>query len=175
MADINLVSPSTNSDLPSRETSMNSGVIIAFVLLVIALAAYGWLYYYNKNLDKKIQDAKYQYKVQIAALTSEKNLETFDFQNRIAIAKKVIVDKGAELEMLADIEKSILPQVYINSLSYDKTGKTVDIKCVADTFNSFVAQVANFKSSQFFSSALTSGASINQDGKWEFELKLNIK
>jgi len=175
MANVNLTSSGPMAGPPDHGTSVNVGVVISFILLVLAVGAYLGLSYYNSNLTKQINEAKTQYAEQIKALTSEKNLDAFDFQNRIALAKKLVENKGFELDVISNVEKSILPAVYLKSLSYKQAGKILNLSCVADSFATFVQQVANFKSSQFFSDVSTDGANVNQDGKWEFSLSLNIK
>lgn len=175
MVDINLATGSTQTKNFNTAKSVNVGVIVAVVLMFLTLAVYGGLYFYNSRLKTEISAAEQTYITEIGKLTLEKNLNVFDFQNRIGVIKKEMIDSSVPLGILGKIEQDILPDVYLNSLSYDSANKALDLSCLTNGFNTFAKQIASFKGDDYFSEVNTNGASLNQDGKWEASIKLKIK
>jgi hypothetical protein len=177
MTDINLATSNTNIQPKSfdKNLSVNIGTVIAIILFLLAIAAYGFLYFYNKNLKSKITIAEEGYTNEIKKLTSDSNLNVFDFQNRIGLAKKTITDSNTSLGVLGKVEQDILPDVYLNSFSYDNTNKALDFSCVINGFNTYAKQIASFKNDDYFSEVNSGGATLNKDGKWETTIKLKIK
>ena len=175
MKDINLVTENKTQINLKKTFSVNVGVIVGLSLLLITLIIYGALYFYNSYLKGQVADTYKKYKDEITFLTSEKNLEIFDFQNRIELSKKIIAEENSPKNLLEIIENDMVPGVYLSSLNYDKTTKILELDCVANGLNSFIQQIASFKKDENFVNVTTEGAKINSDTLWLGNIKIVLK
>lgn len=173
MSNINL-NFSEESASRKEAKAFGSSVIISIICLLLVLLLYGFLLVANKNLNTKIGEANDQYQEKYDAFVAGNARSVIDFNNRSKEAKRLLDGDEKTTEILGEIERTILPSVYLTSLKYDRDKKTVSLSCVGDNFNTVAKQVLSFKESQLFSSVVP-GASVVDSEKNQLNFEIDIK
>jgi Tfp pilus assembly protein PilN len=158
MPNINLT---TESVAKEKGFSAGMGMISLLVAVLIFAGVYGYLYYTKSSLAKVITLTQTEYNSEYAKFLSESGSEVIDFKNRSDIAKKLIKEDKSMSEVLTNIEKSILPAVYLDSFSYNETNKTITLECIGDSFETVSKQIASLKGNEYFSAVVFGESSLN--------------
>ncbi len=116
-----------------------------------------------------------EYKIEYDKLISESNKSIIDFQSRMAAADKLVSQNNAALETLLQVEKSILPGVYISSYKYDDSKKVLTLENFADDFNLVAKQILSFKQLDYFLQVAPEKTGIDTNGKVGFNVELKVK
>lgn len=163
-------------DIVEEKTGIISGsLVISIILLVLVGGLYGALKYYNKDVTSKIDEVTSQYNVEYQKFLSGNANEIIDFKNRTDIASALLDDDRPMNNVMAQIESSILPVVYLESLTYDKDKETITLSGVADSFNTVAKQILSFKQNDYFSSVIPGTGTMKEQNKLSFSLDLKIK
>jgi len=173
-----------NINLAAEEVSRGSsnpifgkGLISSIIILIFAFILYGALLIANRVLSSKIEGVKSEYGVEYNKFLSGNGNEIIDFQNRSDEAGKIIVENKPSSDILSQIEKSILPSVYLDSLKYDGNVKKISLSCVGDTFQTVAKQILSFKQNEYFSAVIPGRSSLGttEKNKIDFSIDLIIK
>lgn len=170
MTNINLTSKEENVELESKgkDWGVFSWVILAIALIYVGI--FGYNYWLNQSLEEKNKE----YEARLNAFF-EKGKSVFDFRNRLKIAKSLMVKKNDTLEILKQIEGTIIPEVYLESFDFKAEKGQVDLNFVTNQYRLVANQIASLKKSDYFSEIEISKTTTRIDGKIEFPLKLTIK
>ena len=169
----------TNINLAIREEEKPSGSLAkewtaCIVVIVLLLLTYAGLVAYNRFLTKNTTNLAGEYgSLYNSLMESGKNV--FDFQNRLGIAKPLVLEKNYVLESLDEIGKTIIPGVYAESFIWDSQKGKISLECISSEYRLVANQLASFKKSDYFSEVVVNGTSSREDGKINFLVELTIK
>lgn len=144
------------------------------VVIVLLLLTYAGLAFYNRSLTKNIADLNEEYGSQYNSLM-ESGKNVFDFQNRLEVAKPLVLEKNHALESLNQIGKMIIPGVYAESFTWDAKEKKISLECVSGEYRLVANQLASLKKSDYFSKVAVNDTKTREDGKISFLVELVIK
>lgn len=174
MVNINLTAGPPHEEIEEKTNSQKELLALLVIVLILFLA-YGGLYYYNDNLKKESLKASEERETKINTfLDSAETKNFFDFQNRLNIANELFVKKDKTQEILGELEKIIIPGIYINSYDYDSEKKTLKLELVCDGYNNVAKQVLSLKKSSYFSEITLSKSNINGNGEIEMPVELKL-
>lgn len=175
MPNINLITEDVSN---KKNFSVGTGLISLLLAVLIFAGVYGYLIYTKGSLIKEIVNTKAEYDVEFAKFLSESGSEVIDFKNRSDIARKLIKEDKSMSEILNNIEKSILPTVYLDNFSYNETEKMITLECIGDNFETVSKQIASLKGNEYFSAVVFGESRINDaikdSNKVRFALSFKI-
>lgn len=173
MLDVNF---ETNENKKNEPKALGKSIAGSIIGLLLVVCLYVALNLTGKLLNSKITAVENQNKVDYSNFLAGKGNDVIDFKNRSLAAKNAISQGQLASDILAQIEKTILPNVYLDSFSYDNKDKSIALKCVGDNFNTEAKQILSFKESGFYSSVVpTSGAYDSEGKKLNFSINLKLK
>ena len=156
------------------KTSTDVSLIVVLLITVIVIAGYGGLYFWGKSVGKDIVSTDDNISSEMDKLNGQDAKTVIDFQNRVKIAGGIIKSQGGFLNGLGEVEKDILPGVYLNGFSYDKSAKTYSLDIVANGYTDVAKQLFIFKQDNFFSGAVGGASQVDAQGKVDMKITLNI-
>lgn len=160
----------------SYPSFLKNGIVSASVILILMLCLYGGLLYYNKKLVAEIESVHNQYTNEYNNFLAGNANEVIDFKNRSTVAKNLISQSYPIKNIFNQAESSVLPGVYLDSLSYNGDSKTVELNCVTNGFNAEAKQILSFKENENFSSLTLGKSAIDaKTGLVNFTVSLKIK
>jgi hypothetical protein len=162
-------------EAPKNTGIFSKSLITSILILIITGILYGALLFINKNISTKIQGVDSQYQEEYNKFLSGNANEIIDFKNRNDAAGKLLSSDQPMNKILAQIESSILPAVYLDSLSYDKDKKLVLLSCFTDNFNTVAKQILSFKQNDYFSAVIPGPSLMKEQNKLNFSVDLKIK
>lgn len=172
MSSINLAVEKEESSYPKF---LKSGLIGAVAALLLVLCLYLGLLYMNKRVMAEIKDVDSQYASEYAKFLAGNANEVIDFKNRMSVSENLISKKYSIKNVFDAIEASVLPTVYLESLSYSGNN-TVEVTCVAPGFFDEAKQIESFKENSAFASfALGKSAIDPKTGLVNFSASLKMK
>lgn len=176
MSNINL-NLTTESGNQNKSGIFSGSLIFSIAILALVLCLYGVLLFYNKKLGSDISNVQAEYIVENDKFQAGNAKQVMDFSNRSKVAGKFLADDQSAVEIISELEKSMLPAVHLSSLKYDKKTKTVALACVGDNFNTVAKQVLNFKQNEYFSVVVPGVSAVDptDSKKLNFEIDLTIK
>ncbi len=174
MPNINLA---TEDVLRNNPSPIGKGLIFSVLILVAVFMIYAGLITTNKVLSSKIAETKGEYDAQYGELLLGDGNKIIDFENRSTEANKMIAEDASMAGMLSQMEKTMLPAVYLNSVKYDDSKKMVSLVCVGDNFQTVAKQVLSFKQNEYFSKVIPGRVSLDlkENNKLNFSIDLVIK
>jgi len=170
MDDINLV---TKEEEKSAGSSAREW-IACIVIIILSLLVYVGAVAYDRFLIKDVGRLNREYESQYNSLL-ESGKNVFDFQNRLETAKPLVLEKNYALGSLDQIEKMIIPGIYVESFTWSSEKGIVNLECVSSEYRLVANQLASFKKSDYFSEVIINETKSREDGKISFFLKLAIK
>lgn len=172
--------PGINLAIEKEETRypdfFQSGMVASIIILILVLCLYGGLAFMNKKLTGEIQDVNNQYNAEYSKFLSGNANEVIDFKNRGDIAKKLL-DQGYPMKnVFPQLEGSVLPMVYLNSLTYNGDTNSLSLICVTSGFENEAKQITSFQQDENFSSFSLGKSSIDpKTGMVNFSVNLKLK
>ncbi|HLN18969.1 MAG TPA: hypothetical protein VK255_02245 [Patescibacteria group bacterium] len=174
MANINL---STGEAKPKADISFGQGgllMLIIFLILIIGL--YGAELFWSNKMEQEATAIKTEFESKYSNLTKGNPIEVIDFQNRLTVSKNLSVEGRDIRESLLEIEKTIIPGVYLSMFEYDQKTAVITLTCLGDNFNTAAKQILSFKRSIFFAEVSGGEAKLaTEGGKVEFKVNLKLK
>lgn len=173
----------SNINLATEEYSrkntgpISTGPIFLIVVLALLVVAYGALIFLNRSVSAKIKITEDEYKSEYNKFLAGNGNEVLDFKNRSDVAKKILAEDQSATTMLTQIEASILPQVRLENLTYDKARGEVKLSCIGDNFETLAKQILSFKQNNYFSIVTSNQSNLNSENSSEliFDINLIIK
>jgi len=174
MSTINLaVEQETGNGYPKF---FKNGVIGVTAVLILVFCLYGGLLYANKKIMAEIQSVDSQYDDEYNKFLAGNAKDVLDFKNRSTISEGLLSKSYSVKNIFSAAESSVLPTVYLESLSYDSNNKMVNLSCVAPGFFDVAKQIESFKENSAFSSfALGKSAIDSKTGLINFDVSLKMK
>jgi hypothetical protein len=174
MANINL-----STEEAQEKVDLNvggSGLAILIIALLLILAAYGAELLYGQKLARDTEAIREEMDAKYKNISKGNPITVVDFQNRLNSAKTA-VNEGRDIrENLLEIEKSIIPGVYLESYDFEKEGGVLVLDCIGDNYNLVAKQILNFKKSTYFAGASGGETSFEaESGKVGFKVNLTLK
>lgn len=171
MVNINLkIDPSEEKKNPSP---VKTGIVLGGILLLL-LSAYGGLLFYKSRLDMRIASANGEYSAKLESFKAGNAKNVFDFQNRLNNVIKLSGEKEKTAEVLSIVEQSMVPDLYIDSLEYDKIKGEIKLGLNTKNYNGMAKQLLKFKNSGYFSDIQVAGSQVTEKGV-KFPVTLIIK
>lgn len=153
-----------------------NGLIGVIAVLVLVLCLYGALLYANKRIMAEIQSVNNQYTKEYDKFLAGNANEVIDFKNRNTISEGFLSKNYSIKNIFSAAESTVLPTVYLESLSYNSNNSTVELSCVAPGFFDVAKQIESFKKNDAFSSfALGKSAIDSKTGLIDFNVSLKMK
>jgi len=155
------------------ESKMDFTLIILVLLCLLFIGSAVGLHFWKKSLSENIASVNKNIEDELVNLSRQDTKDIMDFQKRLKVANEVVDRENMLLMSFEEIEKSIIPDVYMKSAKYTKDGLQISI--VAKDFISLAKQLASFKQSGKFSENIGVGqAVLNSDERVETELTLKF-
>jgi Tfp pilus assembly protein PilN len=170
MTSINLVT----RDAEKPSSSLAREWLVCGVVIILLVLLYAGLLAYNQFLTQKAVGSVEEYGSQYSRLL-ESGKNVFDFQNRLEIARPLVSQENYAIESLSQIEKMIIPGVYVESFSWDSEKGKIELECVTGEYRLVANQLASLKKSDYFSEVVVNETKSREDGKISFFLELVIK
>ncbi|EKE10766.1 MAG: hypothetical protein ACD_15C00204G0018 [uncultured bacterium] len=171
MANINLSTRQAGSGMQKRHLS-SSGNLIGGVLLIIAIISVVVLSFWEKKLKSNVAIAESSYEQKYANLTQGRNRDVIDFQSRIFALNNLARQRNSVTDNLQNIEKYLVPGVYVSSYKYDKNNKIIQLRCVGENHDIIAKQIASFKNVEYFSNVNLISTKVNVGGGFEFLIEI---
>ncbi len=168
MVNINLTTADAASN---KKVDLTKDIPLLIVVLILAVIVYAGLMIYGRTLSDKIQGMN----VELSSRTNQlenSSKDVMNFQNRLVSANGLLAQKDEAKATLGELEKDIIPGVYVESYQYSSQSG-LDLTCVADNFDDMAKQILSFKNSANY--AATVGKSDMNNGKIEFDINLKDK
>lgn len=173
MVNINLTT--AENEGVKKEFPYKKGLTVIIIALVIVGAAYGGIIQYSKQVSKADADAKSTYLVEYDKLAAGSAKEVLDFEQRLELSKSLLSENDATMNSLTELEKTVVPGVYLASYEYNNQENSIKVQCVGENFRSVAQQLVSFKKSALFSSASVGETTLTEKGKVNFPVNLKIK
>ena len=171
MVNIDLKTSGAQRSAYDSKTDSSLVVILIIALIIIGMAV--GVYFWKTSLAKNIAVIDEGIEMETKDLSRQETKDVMDFQNRLKAADEVSSEKSSLLVSFEEIEKAIIPDVYIKSLSHD--GESLEVTIVAKDFSSLAQQISSFKKSGGFSGEVGIGvAKVNTEQKVETVLTLKV-
>jgi hypothetical protein len=172
MANINLTSSGEAKEphLISRGMGIVLTVFISILIIYVAVLAVG------TKLDGDIAKMKEGYNGTYEKLRRGNASEVADFKIRMDSAREVLETEESMPDSLTAIEKSILPNIYLDSFEYDNNEGAVTLVCVSDNYNLAAKQIISFKNSQDFAGVIAGESKMDvEENKIDSTIILKLK
>lgn len=172
MADISLLPKEYSTKFESAPRSAGKVHALSYLLLFIVLAAWGGLYFYNKQttdqisrIDEEIGAISFEGREQEVAKINEATEKLGKF--------KSILDLHAYPSYIFNaIEKLTLKNVYFGKFSLDTKKNEMFLSGVADSYASFAKQITALKTKSDFVRAIEiQSTRLSKEGV-EFDLRI---
>lgn len=176
MVNINLASGDVQTQQQGEEKTKSGWMVpLEFIGIIIIIGAIAFLYFDTKNLDKKIKVSKDEYEIQATKLRSESARNVFDFQNRINKSEMLMEGNVSSLEILGALEKTIIPEAFLNSFTFDLSKKEISLVYYARSFDQVARQISALKASTYLLDVSSGETKITDKGLIEFSALMKIK
>lgn len=159
MVNINLKIDHTEE---KKEISPVTGGIILGVILLLLAIAYGGILLYKSRVDKKAESANVEYGAKVETFKAGKAKNVFDFQNRLNNVISLAGEKEKALEIMENLEKTIVPDAYIDMLEYDGEKGEIKLSLNVKNYNGMARQLLSFKNSGYFSDIQVQGSDVRE-------------
>ncbi len=148
---------------------LGKGLIFVILSIVVVVAIWGGLSYYENQLIQDIADVEAQTTQARVNMTQDQIDSISDFQFRI----NNIVESGKSsqtepMAVLESVEGAILPGITLSNYSYNVTQKTVDLVGESDSFRTIVQQLTVLKKLPDFKDLSVSKLERNDVGRINF-------
>ncbi|MFZ5982674.1 MAG: PilN domain-containing protein [Patescibacteria group bacterium] len=165
-----------NFEKEQEKIKFGKALPLVVVIFILLLSAYAALIFLRKDVEAKITSEQEEYSQKLLEFKNGNAKEVLDFQNRISESRDLFGKYFDGLGVLGEIEKNMVPGVYLDSLSLDSGGGVVELTCLAGSFDQVAKQILSFKKSEFFLN-VESGESdiLEQEGRISFLVKLTLK
>jgi len=129
------------SRLKSLEAVINIWVIISFVLIIAAVAAYLGLFFYRNNLIQEKNDLESQ----IYQIDGQRDLAMeanfINLEKGISDLKKVLENRMYPSYLFKMVEELTLPTVWFENMNADFSKATLDLDVAADSYDTMAKQI----------------------------------
>lgn len=157
-----------------KRTLLDTGMMVAFAVFIVAAMIWGGLAWYVSTVDQKIAAANTELAASVASLASEKADRVGDFSDRSAIIYKSLGGAADPSAELGRIEAAVVPGVVLTGYQYDKETGTISIVGITDNFKFIAQQLLVFKVSDGFVVPKVALIERTKEGKIEFTLETGL-
>ena len=157
-----------------RGGSLGTATVIPILILILVLVAYGAIIYLGTRVDAEKQTVTAQYENEYAKFLAGNAGAVLDYGQRSVLAGKLADENQLTSEIFQEVEKAVLPSVYLDSFEVDREKNTVILTCVGGNFNTVAKQIMSFKQSEYFSS-VEPGQSLVDAATNKLNFVINLK
>jgi hypothetical protein len=172
MANINLSQSSQQRGSANASGVMDKTLGISLGLLVLTGVVFGGVKLYSGSLEQKKANIENEIVAQSAGLQGDKVDRVADFQTRSDFIAKKMESKNAPQDILAKVEKAMLPPVVLQDYEYDVEKKTLSLEATADSFKTVSQQLMSFKAA--FNSVVMDSGAHGEDESIVFSAKISL-
>jgi hypothetical protein len=170
MNNINLLESAQGKNGLNGSSIRRSGAfIIPFLILIFIFLAWGGTKFYSSHLTGQIAEENSKIQSETATLSGKNVDRVIDFNERMNRSLKETSSRSNINDCFKDLENSMVSGARIDSLSYSED--RIDIKVVADNFQTVARQILSFKNSNYFKDLKMAETSRDADGKVNFSFK----
>jgi hypothetical protein len=151
-------------------------LVLASILLVLVLLAYGGLYFYRGSIEKEIELLN----VKKESMQTDENNNNIDkvisLSKSLASAKGLLLPHVYSSNSIRLIEDLTLPDASWDSFSFDYSSGKISLKGKASTYSEVAKQILIFENDQEkrISRAVVSGISLDKAGGVAFSCDLTL-
>ncbi len=172
MSNINLVT----GNVPQKKIkSVGKGMVITTLGLILVISLYLTLSFINKKVTAQIMDTKDQYKLEYNKFLTSNASEALDFNDRSNLAQELMKKNKSTENIFSQLEKDILPQVYLTNYDYDAVKGEIKLECSGDTFQNVAKQIVSLKEDSYFKQVSLGDSVLNTDNRIKFTINLKLK
>ncbi len=152
------------------------GAIAGFVLLILSLAVWGGLKFYQSSINNKIEDLKKQQSGIFTPQDKEMAEKIANLEKRAELAQQFLKSHVYTSEILNSIAALTLPKVKWDSYELSVKDKTVKLNCKAADYSVLAKQlfVFNEAGNVGFSKINASGIALDKDGTVGFAISFEF-
>ncbi len=173
MSNVNLA---TEKIPQSKLKSVGIGLVTAILGLILVSCLYIILLFMNKKVSAQIEATHSQYKSEYTKFLASDANDVLDFKKRNDLAQKLIAQNKSTEDIFNQLEKYMLPRVYLTSYDYDATKGEITLECEGDSFREVAKQTASFKEGNYFKKvSLGKSAMDINSNRVSFVINLKIK
>lgn len=157
-----------------KRTLLDTGMMVAFAVFIVAALIWGGLAWYVSTVDQKIAAVNGELAESVASLAGKEADRVGDFSDRSAIIRKSLdgsADPSAELDR---IEAATVPGVVLTNYQFDEETGTVSITGITDNFKFIAQQLLVLKVSEGFITPKVASIARTKEGKIEFALEVGL-
>lgn len=149
------------------------GIVISGILLVLALALWGGLFYYKNSLAGQITDLKDKQSKVFSAKDKETALKIINLGKSSDSAKNLLASHIFTSEVFDKVSAATLPQVQWRSMELLVAEKIIRMKGVAAKYSVLGKQILALREGGFFNVAI-SKINLDKLGGVAFEASFNF-
>ena len=179
MPGINLSQSATQNEQARAGTSgrlwIGARLIWSAVLILIAVAIWGGLTYYDGRLQSDIDGMTSTIREKEKGFSGEDVDRVADFVLRTGLLEQNLTGKADASSMLTDLQGVMLDSVVLSKYSYDKAAGIVEMSGTADSFRGLAQQLVAFRKLPKFSSLSVGNAKRLDGGTVDFDVKVTLR
>lgn len=173
MIDLNL---KTQEEIDKGKIKWGKTLPFALLVLILIILIYMGLSIYTIKINEKTNLTRDIYNQKLEDIKSGNAKNVFDFQNRLNESKKIVEGNINPSDSLKEIEKVMIPGVYLFSFQFDAENRKISLESVAFNYNDVSKQILSFKKSAYFSDVSAGETNVSPEGgKINFKVDLKIK
>lgn len=170
MAGINLSQPTADRRVDRRKF-FDVGMVVASIILVLVLGAWGGVYYLTSKTDRAVADLQSQVESAGVDTKGSKIDRILAFDNRIESVAKNIEGQIDTSQMLTDLEGLVIPSVRLTGYQYDHENGNVVIEGLTSDYKYLAQQIISFKSNERYANIHVDKITNSESGDIVFTLK----
>jgi hypothetical protein len=171
MANINLSHSSHQKQaFGSSSKILDKSMGLSLGIITITAAVLFGVKFYAGVLDKEKASLASEIEAQTKVLKGEGVARVVDFHKRSEFIAKKMSNQSGPQDIMAQVEKSMLPMVSLESYQYDASDKSLTLEAITDNFKNVPQQVLNFKSA--FGAVLLENSGRDDSGNVAFTVKI---
>lgn len=158
MVTINLSNSEKVEQLKSEKKTFSTRIMLSVFLLVLATGLYGGLVVWLKVLNSKIQSIEAETNSITGEMTGDNVDKILDIAKRIDVISKHSKASYDPMEDIERMEKSMLPEIYLDSMAYSESSKALLLTLVANDFSEIVRQIVALKKISGYADVVATGS-----------------
>lgn len=157
-----------------RGIHLSSQFIGSTAAVLLALAAWGGLTYYDGRLQSDIDTMTESINAKNTGFSGEDVDRVADFSLRIGLLGTNLKEKVDPSTLLVSLQGVMLDSVVLSSYSYDQKGGSIVVDGNAESFRSLARQLVAFRKLPGFKDLSIENTSRSDDGKIQFGARITV-
>ncbi len=164
--------PETRRKIDVKVPGENRLITVGVVLLLLVVAAYGGLAWYQNSLDTQIVDVDNQ-SIELSKQRDEKTEQSLTvLSKQMAITGQILQNHIFWSTAFAKIEAGLAGAVQFKSFSAQAIDSSLHIRAITDSYATIARQLAAFTGTDGITDVALEGVNTLTSGKLDFNTKL---